>query len=334
MPQAVAEVVFEPPEHRDPLAEVGYARQSKLQKRVGGVDTSKELVAFSVERYLVVDRPLAREPLEAAGPDRRHNRHKVGLDLDNERVTRFIALEPVGLRCAGIPCPSIDLEGTVPIAEREIIELRQPGPIRGDLVLGLSARSKVPNRSVSDANPQPRARGLHRIKQAGRILEVMPVNERGGEQPYLLLDLAWRRFREDDDLVAGPLPDAVPQAAIAREVVVSRQEPPAAGMPIHPRDRLNDCPVFRPFGVEDVAGDDDVLGTVLRSRLPKRVNGVESGFRQRAADIGIEAAKGFAELPVGGVDEFHFALIAFVAGNGHSICSHAAQIAPFPFKPR
>ena len=80
------------------------------------------------------------------------------------------------------------------------------------------------------------------------------------------------------------------------------------GMPIHSRDRLNDCAVLRPFGVEDVPGDDDVLGAMLGGGSPKRVNGVEPGFRQRPADIGIKATKGFAELPVGRVNELHFAL--------------------------
>jgi hypothetical protein len=105
-------------------------------------------------------------------------------------------------------------------------------------------------------------------------------------------------------------------------------------MPIHSRDRLNDCAVFRPLRVEDVAGDDDVLRGVLGGGSSKRVDGVEASFRQRSADIGSEAAKGFAELPVGRVNELHFALIAFVADNGHTICSHAPQIVPFLFKHR
>jgi len=41
---------------------------------------------------------------------------------------------------------------------------------------------------------------------------------------------------------------------------------------------------------------------------PKCVNGVEASFRQGPADIGIKAAKEFAELPVGRVNELHFAL--------------------------
>ncbi len=96
-------------------------------------------------------------------------------------------------------------------------------------------------------------------------------------------------------------------------------------MPIHPRDRLNDCAVFGPLRIEDVPGDDDVLGAMLGGGSPKRVNGVEPGFRQRPADIGIKATKGFAELPVGRVNELHFALKAFVADNGHSICSSVAN---------
>lgn len=79
----------------------------------------------------------------------------------------------------------------------------------------------------------------------------------------------------------------------------SRQEPPAAGVPIHARDRLHNHAVFRTFGIEDAPSDDDVLRALLGRGSPKHIDGVETGFRQRPADIGIEAAEGFGQLPVG-----------------------------------
>lgn len=42
--------------------------------------------------------------------------------------------------------------------------------------------------------------------------------------------------------------------------------------------------------------------------VDKRIDGVKGGFRQGSPDIGIETAEGFAQLPVGGMDELHAAL--------------------------
>jgi hypothetical protein len=84
---------------------------------------------------------------------------------------------------------------------------------------------------------------------------------------------------------------------------------------------LHDGPIFRAFGVKYVTGDDNVLSAMSGGGFPKRVDSVEAGLRQRCADIGVEAAERFSELPVSGVNDFHLALIASVVGGGHNICS-------------
>ncbi|CDO34975.1 hypothetical protein SPHV1_2170048 [Novosphingobium sp. KN65.2] len=107
--------------------------------------------------------------------------------------------------------------------------------------------------------------------------------------------------------------------------MVPGQQPPAAVVSVHARDRLHDGAIFRAFGVEYVAGYDNVLSAMFGGGSPKRVDGFEAGFRQRPADVGIEAAERFAELPISGVDKLHLVLIASPAADRHPICFNQAQ---------
>jgi hypothetical protein len=44
---------------------------------------------------------------------------------------------------------------------------------------------------------------------------------------------------------------------------------------------------------------------VLSGGLSDRVEGLEPCFRERGTNVNVKAAEGFAELPIGGVDEAH-----------------------------
>ena len=118
------------------------------------------------------------------------------------------------------------------------------------------------------------------------------------------------RLGKDGDFFAYPLAEAIPKAAVAREVVITRKQPPAAFVSGHARDRLHDRPILRAFGVEDVTGHQDMLRALFGRRPAKRIDHVEARLGERGANVGLEAAIGFAELPVGGVNELHCALIA------------------------
>lgn len=131
------------------------------------------------------------------------------------------------------------------------------------------------------------------------------MDKRRGQQPDVIRELLRLRLCKYDDLVTGALANAVPKTAIPCEVMIAGQEPPSAGMSIHTRDGLHNSAVLGTFGIEDVASDNDVLGAMLGSCPPKRVDRVEAGFRQGSANVGFKSPVGFAELPVGGMDELH-----------------------------
>lgn len=74
---------------------------------------------------------------------------------------------------------------------------------------------------MCDADPQLGTLGLHGLEERGGILQIMPVEKGCGQQPNLLVDLSGFGLRQHDDFLAGALPDAIPQPAIARKVVIS-----------------------------------------------------------------------------------------------------------------
>jgi len=70
---------------------------------------------------------------------------------------------------------------------------------------------------------------------------------------------------------------------------------------------LDNRPVLRTFGVEDVAGNDDVLCPVFDRRAPKCVDCLEPRLAEAGPDFGLEVPIRFAELPVSRMDEFQYA---------------------------
>ncbi len=102
------------------------------------------------------------------------------------------------------------------------------------------------------------------------------MDERRRQQPDAVLDLAGDGFGKDGDLLARPLANPVPQPAIASEVMVTREQPPAAVELAHARDRLDDRPVVRTLGVENVAGDNDMLGALFGGETSERFDRVEA----------------------------------------------------------
>lgn len=86
--------------------------------------------------------------------------------------------------------------------------------------------------------------------------------------------------------------------------MVAWEQPPATTMAAHPGYSLNDRPILRTFGVEDVAGNDDVLCPVVDRYAPKCVDCIEPRLTKSSSDFGIEASKGFSKLPVSRMNEF------------------------------
>ena len=56
------------------------------------------------------------------------------------------------------------------------------------------------------------------------------MGERHRQEPDTGLNLVWCGLGQDSDTVLRPRPHASPEAAVAREVVVARKQPPSAGM--------------------------------------------------------------------------------------------------------
>lgn len=77
----------------------------------------------------------------------------------------------------------------MPIPQREIVETRTFGAVGWDLVVGLASRSEILDRAMRETDTKPRFRRGHRIKIGGRIVEVVPVLERGRQQPNAVLHL-------------------------------------------------------------------------------------------------------------------------------------------------
>jgi len=85
--------------------------------------------------------------------------------------------------------------------------------------------------------------------------------------------------------------------------MVAWKQPPATAVTAHPGYSLYDRPVFWPFGIEDVAGYDDVLCPMLDRHVPKCVDCLEPRLAKGGPDFGLEAPIRFAELPVSRMDE-------------------------------
>src|SRR3546814_5409395 len=86
--------------------------------------------------------------------------------------------------------------------------------------------------------------------------------------------------------------------------MVAWKQPPATALTAHPGYSLDDRSVLRTFGVEDVAGNDDVLCPVFDRCAPKCVDCLEPRLAKAGPDFGLEAPIRFAELPVSRMDEF------------------------------
>ena len=75
-------------------------------------------------------------------------------------------------------------------------------------------------------------------------------------------------------------------------------------MTAHPRYSLDYRSIIRPFGVEDVAGDEDVLRPVFDCCAPKCIDCLEPRLAKAGPDFGLKAPIRFAELPVSRMDKF------------------------------
>ena len=56
------------------------------------------------------------------------------LQSNGQDIARIIARKPVRFRRTAVPSPRCDLDGAVPIAKREVVELRRLSSIVSDLV--------------------------------------------------------------------------------------------------------------------------------------------------------------------------------------------------------
>lgn len=63
--------------------------------------------------------------------------------------------------------------------------------------------------------------------------------------------------------------------------------------------------VFWAFCVKHIACNQHMACTVLSGSLTDRVDRIEPRIRERGTNVRFKAAEGFAELPIGGVDEAH-----------------------------
>ena len=129
------------------------------------------------------------------------------------------------------------------------------------------------------------------------------MRQRRWQQPLAGFQLARCGLGEDPDVGGSLGPHAVPQPTVAREVVIAGKQPPRARIALHSRHRLNDHAVFGTFGVEDVAGYENMRGLVLSRGLAECVDRVEARLGQGSTDVAVEASVRLAELPVGGVDQ-------------------------------
>src|SRR3546814_14139293 len=65
IPQLMTDIVFEPTQHANPVAETGDTSQRKAQKRCGRVDRAEEQFALGIARCLVTNHTLPPNPFEA-----------------------------------------------------------------------------------------------------------------------------------------------------------------------------------------------------------------------------------------------------------------------------
>jgi hypothetical protein len=87
--------------------------------------------------------------------------------------------------------------------------------------------------------------------------------------------------------------------------MIAGEQPPAAAMASHSGDSLDDRTVFWALCVKHIACNQHMARAVLSGGLSDRVEGLEPCFRERGTNVNVKAAEGFAELPIGGVDEAH-----------------------------
>jgi hypothetical protein len=155
---------------------------------------------------------------------------------------------------------------------------------------------------MGQANAQCRARRLHGVEQGRWIIEVVPVRERCRQKPVSRFQLARHGLGDDADVRRPFGADTVPQTAVAGEVVIAGEQPPRAGISLHPRHRLHNHAIFWTLGIEDVAGDQDMRRVMLDRGLADRIDRVEARFAERCADIAAKATVRLTQLPVCGVD--------------------------------
>lgn len=318
--QAMNEVAFDLGEDGDAVAEIGDAGEGELKQGVGGVDFGEQGGAVRAEGGGVADGPVADQPVEAAGAERGDVGFRAGGNVDEEGVAGIVVLEAVGFRRSGIPGAGIDSEDAVPVAEGEVVEVCAAGAVGRNLVVCLAVAAEIADGAVGEADAEAGARGFRGVEGFGGVIEIVAVGERCGKEPDAVFEFVGFGGGENSDFAVCPGgcsgfgADAVPQAAVAGEVVVSGQEPPAAGVAFHAGDGLDDGAVFRAFGVEDVAGDEDVAGAVFGGGAADGVDRLETGVGEGGAEVWREAAVGLAELPVGGVDELHDPGVCHEAG--------------------
>lgn len=104
---------------------------------------------------------------------------------------------------------------------------------------------------------------------------------------------------------AAPSPS--PKTAVARIIVVERQQAPAAGMAFHPRQCLDDGSVFQPLASSTSPAPAHGRHHGCEP-LAKGVDRIEACFRYGRPDARFKAAKRFAKLPASHVQNAHHSL--------------------------
>ena len=324
--QAVGQVILDPREHGHAVSQWNDAGKREAQQRGGGIAGGEQVVAQRREADRIGNRPVPLEPLVTAGAQGRDHRHGTGRKVYQQALARLITAETVGLGRAGIPTPRIDAEQAVPVPQCEVIEVRAAHTVGRDQVRRFALSAEIADRAVRQADAQSGAGGFHAIESLGRIVAGVPVEQGRGQQPDAVRDLVRQGFCQHGDIGHAALAHAVPQAAVAGEVMVAGQQPPAAGIALHTGHRLDDGTLVRAFGIEHVPGDENVPGLVLRRRPADGIDRIETRFGERGAGRRVETAERLAELPVGGVNEAHqLALERFSNGGEHAVTRKNAE---------
>ncbi len=105
----MANIRLEDFEDPDPFGKTGDAGDCKLQQCRRRLDLVPQRLPFGFKGREVVDPPVALQPLEPPSPQRRHGWKASRFDVDQQYLTRRIALEAIRLWCACVPGATVYL---------------------------------------------------------------------------------------------------------------------------------------------------------------------------------------------------------------------------------